>query len=161
MLFLDPVTRAVFRFGNYSILTTAGNRRLCRLYRIVYIGGVDKISGDGYKKWGDRADMPAIEEDIDVPVQELGSNDASEKEDKNLPKECVAFVVWPENPDQVYQYKVPDGNVEVGDSVVAPTYDAFNQKEVIRKARVVKVGYYEQADDGISTRKTVISVEKK
>ena len=122
---------------------------------------VDNISGDGYKKWGDMADMPAIEEDIDLPVQELGSNDASEKEDKNLPKECVAFVVWPENPDQVYQYKVPDGNVEVGDSVVAPTYDAFNQKEVIRKARVVKVGYYEQADDGISTRKTVISVEKK
>ena len=51
-------------------------------------------------------------------------------------------------------------NVEVGDIVVAPTFDVFNQKEVIRKARVVNIEYYDEGDDIVLPKKSIISIEK-
>jgi hypothetical protein len=48
----------------------------------------------------------------------------------------------------------------VGDIVIVPTFDSYNKREVIRKARVVSVECYEEGEDIILPKKAIISVEK-
>lgn len=106
---------------------------------------------------------PIIEPVIEEPVVEEPIVEEPVIEEPVIPKECIVGVVWPEssNPDKVYRYKVLEGSVEVGDTVVAPTYDAFSKKEVVRKARVVNVEYYYEGDDIVLPNKAIISIEKK
>ena len=98
---------------------------------------------------------PVIEEPVveEEPIAEAPAR----------PKKCIVGVVWPESTesDKVYRYHVQGETVEVGDFVKAPTFDSFNQKDVVRRARVVKVEYYEDGDDVVLPKKSIISVEKK
>ena len=105
---------------------------------------------------------PIVEEPVEEPIVEPVIEEPI-VEEPVIPKECIVGVVWPEssNPNKVYRYKVLEGSVEVGDTVVAPTYDAFSKKEVIRKACVVNVEYYEEGDDIVLPNKAIISIEKK
>ena len=102
------------------------------------------------------AEEPIVEEEpvVEEPIVE---------EEPAPPKKCIVCVVWPEssNPDRIYRYQVPEGSADVGDIVTAPTYDAFNNKDVVRKARVVNVEYYQDGDDIVVPKKTIISIEKK
>ena len=112
---------------------------------------MDKVSDKGYEK----LNAPCEEEPIveEEPVVEQAPA---------RPKKCIVGVVWPENsdPEKVYRYHVQDQVVQVGDVVTAPTFDSFNKKEVVRKARVVTVEYYDEGENIILPAKTIISVEK-
>ena len=135
---------------------------------------VDKVNGEGYKKWGFVEEEPVEEEPIvEEPIEEepIAEEPVVEEpiveepvvEEPVRPKKCIVGVVWPEssNSDKIYRYKAPQESIEVGDVVIAPTFDSFNQKEVIRKAHVVNVEYYEEGDDIVLPKKEIISVEKK
>ena len=107
-----------------------------------------------------------IEEVVEEePVAEEPIEEESVVEESLVPKKCIVGVVWPEssNPNKIYRYKGLEENieVEVGDIVVAPTFDAFSQKEVVRKACVASVEYYEEGEDIVLPKKSIISVEKK
>lgn len=114
---------------------------------------VEKISGDGYKKWG------CIEEE---PVEEAPVVEEPVAEIPAPAKKCIVGVVWPEssNPNRIYRYTVPEGEVEVGDIVSAPTFDSCSQKEVVRKARAISVEYYAEGDNITLPSKSIVSVEK-
>ena len=135
---------------------------------------VEKVSGNGYKQWGLIAEEPAakespVEEPISeepiseepVAVEPIETEPAIEKPVRE--KKCIVGVVWPENADsdKIYRYYTQGEVVEVGDIVTAPTYDSFNQKDVVRKALVVNVEYYEDGDNIALPKKAIISVEKK
>ena len=145
---------------------------------------VDKVNGEGYKKWGFVEEEPIVEEPIEEepiveepvveepiveepveeePIVEEPIVEEPVVEEPVVPKKCIVGVVWPESaPEKVYRYNaLEEQPVEVGDIVSAPTFDSFNQKEVIRKARVVNVEYYEEGDDIVLPKKSIISVEKK
>lgn len=109
---------------------------------------IEKISGEGYLKWSDIQDLPMEE----IPAVE----------EPVIPKKCIVGVIWPKStdPDRVYRYHAPDPNVAVGDFVIAPTLDAYNQKEVIRRGRVAAVEYYTEGEDIPLPEKTIIAVEK-
>ena len=64
------------------------------------------------------------------------------------------------NPDRIYRYSVPKGEVEVGDIVSAPTFDSYSQKEVVRKARAISVEYYAEGDNITLPSKSIVSIEK-
>ena len=83
-------------------------------------------------------------------------------EEPELPKKYVVGILWPEssNPDRIYRYNAGETKIEVGDIIVVPTFDAFNKREVVRKARVVRVECYEEGEDIILPKKSIISVEK-
>ena len=50
-------------------------------------------------------------------------------------------VFWRERPDKTYRYD-PDGNVvENGDTVLVPTRDVYNDREIVRVAEVSKGNY--------------------
>ena len=106
-----------------------------------------------------------IEEEpvVEEPIEEEPVVEEVIVEEPVRPKKCIVGVVWPEssNPDKIYRYNALEEAVEVGDVVIAPTFDSFNQKEVIRKARVVNVEYYEEGDDIVLPKKSIISIEKK
>lgn len=128
---------------------------------------VEKISGTCYKKWGLIEEIieeePAIEESvIEEPIVEEPVIEESIEEEPARPKKCIVGVVWPEssNPDKVYRYLVPEGNIDVGDTVTAPTFDSYNKKEVVRKARVVCIEYYDDNDDIVLPKKAIVSIEK-
>ena len=154
----------------------------------VYMSVV-KVSGDGYKKWGLKEEsveeepaeeIPAEEAPVDeVPVEEKTIEEKPVKEEfiEEAPAEeapaaaeeackqrkCIVGVMWPENTesDKIYRYHVQGETVKIGDIVTAPTFDLFNKKEVVRKARVVEVVYYEDGDNVSLPQKSIISVEKK
>ena len=134
---------------------------------------VEKINGDGYKKWGYIEEEPVEEEPIveqptveeplvKEPIEEAPVEEPI-VEEPILPQKCIVGIKWPEgsNPEKIYRYSVPEGEVEVGDTVSAPTFDSYNQKEVVRKARVVRVEYYDEGDDIVLPTKAIISIEKK
>ena len=149
---------------------------------------IEKISGDGYKKWGFVEEEPIIEEPVveEQPVveepiieeepiveeaiveeepiiaEEPVIEDEPVVEEPDTPKKCIVGVVWPEssNPDRIYRYQVPEGYAEVGDIVTAPTFDSFNKKEIIRKARVISVEYYAEGEDIVLPKKSIVSIEK-
>ena len=149
---------------------------------------IEKISGDGYKKWGvieeepveepveeepvveePVVEEPVVEEEpiveepvVEEPVVEEPVVEEPVVEEPELPKKCIVGVVWPEssNPDRIYRYQVPEGSAEVGDIVTAPTFDSHNKKEVVRKACVISVEYYEEGKNIVLPKKSIISVEK-
>ena len=142
---------------------------------------VEKISGDGYKKWGfveepvieevieeepvieePVEEEPIVEEPVEEPVVEEPVVEEPVIEEPVLPKKCIVGIVWPEssNPERIYRYNALEGEVNVGDTVSAPTFDAYNKKEVVRKARVVTVEYYDENDDIVLPTKAIISIEK-
>ena len=83
-------------------------------------------------------------------------------EEPKLPKKYIVGILWPESskPDKIYRYSAGETSVEVGDIVVVPTFDSYNKREVIRKARVVSVECYEEGEDIILPKKAIVSVEK-
>ena len=146
---------------------------------------VEKVSGEGYKKWGIVEEEPIVEEPIveepiveepiveepiveepivEEPIVEEPIVEEPIVEEPVRPKKCIVGVVWPEssNPDRIYHYLVPEECcVEIGDTVTAPTFDTYNKKEVIRKACIVNIEYYEEGDDTVLPKKAILSVEKK
>ena len=137
---------------------------------------VDKLDGSGYKKFGEMPEEP-IEEEIveeiieEEPIEEEVVEEVIEEElvveepiieEPELPKKYVVGILWPEssNPDRIYRYNAGETKIEVGDIIVVPTFDAFNKREVVRKARVVRVECYEEGEDIILPKKSIISVEK-
>lgn len=139
----------------------------------VYMSVV-KISGDSYKKWclteesveeEPIVEEPVVEESVEEEpiIEESVAEEELIAEEPACPKKCIVGVVWPENTEsnKVYRYHVQGETVEVGDIVTAPTFDLFNQKEVVRKARVINVEYYEDGDNVVLPKKSIISVEKK
>ena len=107
---------------------------------------------------------PIEEEPIEEePVIEEPIEEEPIVEEPTPPKKCIVGIVWPEssNPERIYRYRVPEGDAEVGDTVSAPTFDSYNKKEVVRKARVVTVEYYDEGDDIVLPTKSIISIEKK
>ena len=139
----------------------------------VYMSVV-KISGDSYKKWclteesveeESIVEKPVVEESVEEEpiIEESVAEEELIAEEPACPKKCIVGVVWPENTEsnKVYRYHVQGETVEVGDIVTAPTFDLFNQKEVVRKARVINVEYYEDGDNVVLPKKSIISVEKK
>ena len=109
---------------------------------------VEKICGDGYKKWQFKEEEPVVE----APVPE----------EVPISKKCIVGVVWPEssNPDRIYRYQMREGSVAVGDIVTALTVDTYNKKEVVRKARVVSIEYYAEGENIVLPTKHILSVEK-
>ena len=83
-------------------------------------------------------------------------------EEPEIPKKYIVGIVWPEssNRERVYRYNAGEMRVEVGDIVVVPTFDSYNKREVVRKARVVNVECYEEGEDIVLPKKSIISVEK-
>ena len=147
---------------------------------------VDKLDGSGYKKFGEMPEEP-IEEEIveeiieEEPVEEEVVEEVIEEEpvveepvveepvveepiieEPELPKKYVVGILWPEssNPDRIYRYNAGETKIEVGDIIVVPTFDTFNKREVVRKARVVSVECYEEGEDISMPEKAIISVEK-
>ena len=143
---------------------------------------VDKLDGAGYKKYGEIVEEPVEEEIIEEPVveepvvEEIIEEEPVEEEpvveeiieeepvieEPAVPKKYIVGILWPEssNPDKVYRYSAGEMSVEVGDIVVVPTFDSYNKREVIRKARVVNVECYEEGDDIVLPKKAIISVER-
>ena len=138
---------------------------------------VDKLDGAGYKKWGEIVEEPVEEEPVveepvveepiveEPIVEEPVEEEPIEEpiiEEPELPKKHIVGIVWPEssNPDRIYRYNAGEMRVEVGDIVIVPTFDSYNKREVIRKARVVSVECYEEGEDIILPKKAIISVEK-
>lgn len=126
-----------------------------------------KVSDDAYKKWGYVEEEPVVEETVEEepiiedPVVEEVVEDEPVVEEPPRPKKCIVGVVWPEssNPDKIYRYQVTNGKVNVGDTVSAPTLDSYNQKEVIRKALVVSVEYYDEGENIYLPKKSIVSIE--
>lgn len=50
-------------------------------------------------------------------------------------------VFWKERPDKTYRYDPDENTVEKGDTVLVPTRDNLNDREVIREAEVAKGNY--------------------
>lgn len=151
---------------------------------------VDKLDGSGYKKFGEMPEEPIEEEIVEEiieeepveeevveeiieeePIEEEVVEEVIEEEpvveepiieEPELPKKYVVGILWPEssNPDRIYRYNAGETKIEVGDIIVVPTFDAFNKREVVRKARVVRVECYEEGEDIILPKKSIISVEK-
>ena len=144
---------------------------------------VEKIHGDYYKKWGLVEEEPVVEEIVEEapieeepvvdevvdeapieeePVVEEIVEEEPIEEESVIPKKCIVGVIWPEsnNPEKIYRYKVPEGSANVGDIVTAPTFDTYRKKDVIRKARVTSVEYYEEGENIVLPTKSIISLEK-
>ena len=105
---------------------------------------------------------PVVEEPVvEEPVEEEPIEEPI-IEEPELPKKHIVGIVWPEssNPDRIYRYNAGETSIEVGDIVIVPTFDSYNKREVIRKARVVSVECYEEGEDIILPKKAIISVEK-
>ena len=119
---------------------------------------VEKIHGDHYKKWSFVEEEPVEEE---LVVEEI-VEEAPIEEEPVIPKKCIVGVVWPEskNSEKIYRYQVPEGSANVGDIVTAPTFDTYSKKDIIRKARVASVEYYEEDENIVLPTKSIISVEK-
>ena len=105
---------------------------------------------------------PIEEEVVEEVIEEEHVVEEPIIEEPELPKKYVVGILWPEssNPDRIYRYNAGETKIEVGDIVVVPTFDAFNKREVVRKARVVRVECYEEGEDIILPKKSIISVEK-
>ena len=149
---------------------------------------VDKLDGAGYKKWGEIVEEPVEEEPVveepiveepiveepvveepivedpvmEEPVMEEPIVDEPVIAEPEIPKKYIVGIVWPEssNPEKIYRYNAGETCIEVGDIVIVPTFDSYNKREVIRKARVVSVECYEEGEDIILPKKAIISVEK-
>ena len=119
---------------------------------------VDKLDGSGYKKFGEMPEEPIEEE----PIVEEPIVEEPVIVEPEIPKKYIVGIVWPEssNRERVYRYNAGETKIEVGDIIVVPTFDAFNKREVVRKARVVRVECYEEGEDIILPKKEIISVEK-
>ena len=139
---------------------------------VIYMS-VDKLDGTGYKKFGEISEEPTEEEPVEEepveeepveeePIEEEPIEEEPIIEEPELPKKYIVGIVWPEssNPDRIYRYNAGETSIEVGDIVVVPTFDSFNKREVVRKARVVRVECYEEGEDIILPKKAIISVEK-
>ena len=106
---------------------------------------------------------PVVEEPVvEEPIVEEPIEEDPVEEEPELPKKHIVGIVWPEssNPDRIYRYNAGETSIEVGDIVIVPTFDSYNKREVIRKARVVSVECYEEGEDIILPKKSIISVEK-
>lgn len=149
---------------------------------------VEKIHGDHYKKWSFVEEEPVEEELVveeiveeahieeepvveevveeahieEEPIVEENVEEAPIEEEPVIPKKCIVGVVWPEskNSEKIYRYQVPEGSANVGDIVTAPTFDTYSKKDIIRKARVASVEYYEEDENIVLPTKSIISVEK-
>ena len=106
---------------------------------------------------------PVVEEPIvEEPIVEEPIVEEPIIEEPEIPKKYIVGIVWPEssNRERVYRYNAGEMRVEVGDIVVVPTFDSYNKREVVRKARVVNVECYEEGEDIVLPKKSIISVEK-
>ena len=134
---------------------------------------VDKFVGTGYKKWGELVEDLVVEEPIEeAPVAEepvaeepVAEEPVAEEpviSQPKYPEKYIVGIVWSEssNPEKIYRYNADETCIEVGDIVIVPTFDSYNKREVIRKARVVSVECYEEGEDIILPEKAIISVEK-
>jgi len=133
---------------------------------------VDKLDGAGYKKYGEILEEPSEKEIVEEPIEEkpieeepIVEEPVEEEpieEEPTLPKKCIVGIMWPEssNPDKIYRYNAGEMRINVGDTVVVPTYDSFNQREVVSKARVICVEFYEEGEDVNLPKKSIISAER-
>ena len=109
------------------------------------------------------AEEPVVEEPIEEePVVEEPIEEEPVISQPKYPEKYIVGIVWSEssNPEKIYRYNADETCIEVGDVVTVPTFDSYNQREVIRKARVVSVECYEEGEDIILPEKAIISVEK-
>ena len=75
----------------------------------------------------------------------------------------VVGVVWPEKPkrNKIYKYD-PDGEqTAVGDVVIVPTFDASNNREVVRKAAVAHANHRVPKDELKHPLKKIVGVIRK
>ena len=134
---------------------------------------VDKLDGAGYKKWGEIIEEhveeepveeePVVEEPVEEePIVEEPIVEEPVIVEPEIPKKYIVGIVWSESstPEKIYRYNAGETSVEVGDIVIVPTFDSYNKREVIRRARVVSVECYEEGEDIILPKKSIISVEK-
>ena len=107
-----------------------------------------------------------VEETIEEPVE-----DASEVEEliesipeADEPEEYgvdAIDVFWSERPDKTYRYD-PDGNVVAcGDTVLVPTRDVYNDREVVREVEVCKGNYKIDPETLDRPLKKIIGVVKR
>ena len=114
-----------------------------------------------------------VEETVEEPVEETVEEPVEDAEVEELiesipeadePEEYgvdVIDVFWSERPDKTYRYD-PDGNVvECGDTVLVPTRDVYNDREIVREVEVCKGNYKIDPETLDRPLKKIIGVVKR
>ena len=123
----------------------------------IALAAIDVIFAVGLLKQKPLVCVTETDLDEEEPVEQITEDESED------PRKCVVDIVWKKNSKsgKVYRYNVPGGRVKAGDAVTVPTFDASSQKEVVRKAYVVNVTYYEEGEDIALPEKEILSIEKK
>jgi len=107
----------------------------------------------------EEAEEPAEEENT-AEVEELIESIPEVEEPEEYGIDAID-VFWKERPDKTYRYD-PDGNVVAnGDTVLVPTRDAFNDREIVREAEVSKGNYKVDPEALDRPLKKIIGVVKR
>jgi hypothetical protein len=123
----------------------------------IALAAIDVIFAVGLLKQKPLVCVTETDLDEEEPVEQITEDESED------PRKCVVGIVWKKNSKsgKVYRYNAPGGRVKAGDAVIVPTFDASSQKEVVRKAYVVNVTYYEEGEDIALPEKEILSIEKK
>ena len=93
------------------------------------------------------------------PIPEPDPTDKAAPEDENLVD--AIDVSWPEGDGRTYRYDPNGEKLDKGDEVLAPSFDKFRKREVVRKATVAQGNYKVNPDSLEHPLKKIAGVVKR
>ena len=102
---------------------------------------------------------PVIDEHVDAVTEEEAPVQIADEIENGIE---VIGVVWPERPDhKIYRYDPNGETVDKGDVVLVPSFDAANNKDIIREAEVAEANKKVPVDSVVFPLKKIIRVVKR